>query len=141
MDGQNYVYSQTWARALSLAAGTTYYPTVAGDIGLLLGGLTGISIEALLATTGAGDSITLTVETTNDGAATPAAASWIPSSPSVYDVGNCTTGLTSWVASGATGTTSVELDLDKISKLRVRVKIVVVKAVNNSMLSLFVVGR
>ena len=138
-DGRNYICNQAWATALSLVGGTTYYPTVAGDVGFVLGGITDVSIEALLATTGAGDSITMTFETTN----TPVgiAPTWIPSSAAGYDIVAGAPGATSWVASGATGSNSVEVDFDKINKTRFRVKIVVVKAVNNAALTLFFRGR
>lgn len=131
---QQYV-EQELANALSLAAGTTYYPSSAGAS---MGGYKDLGSDILLATTGAGDSITVTIETTDDTTNPPAAGSWVDITMAGYDLGTNAYGAASFAASGAAGALNKIVDWDNLNSRRFRFKVVVVKAVNNSTLSLWI---
>jgi len=125
---------QELANALGLAAGTTYYPSSAG---MAMGGYKDLGLDIMLATTGAGDSITVTIQATNDTTNPPAAGSWVDVTLAGYDLGTGAASVASYVASGAAGALNKIVDWDNLNCRRFRFVVVVVKAVNNSTLSLW----
>lgn len=131
---QQYV-EQELANALSLAAGTTYYPSSAG---MAMGGYKDLGVDVLLATTGAGDSIVVTLEATNDTTNPPAAGSWVDITLAGWDLNTGAALAPPMTAAGAAGAYNKVVDWDNLNTRRFRFKVVVVKAVNNSTLSLWI---
>ena len=125
---------QCLAAALSLAAGTTYYPSANG---MSMGGFKDLGTEFVLATTGAGDSIVLTLEATNDTTVPPAAGSWQDVTLAGYDLMTGAMAAPPFTAAGAASTVYGIVDWDNLNCRLFRVKIVVVKALNNSTLTIW----
>jgi len=116
----------------------TGYPKLYGWVfDVRTGRLKDLGLDILLATTGAGDSITVTIQATNDTTNPPAAGSWVDVTLAGYDLGTGAASVASYVASGAAGALNKIVDWDNLNCRRFRFVVVVVKAVNNSMLSLW----
>jgi hypothetical protein len=132
---QQYV-EQNLVAALSLGAGTTYYPSSAG---MAMGGFKDLGTALLLVAgaVGAANSITVTLETSNDTTNPP--GTWVDVSVAGYDLGLNVYGIASWAAAAGATTTKI-LDWDNLNCRRFRFKVVVVldgANPNNSTLTLW----
>ena len=127
------VLEQQLAAALSLAAGDTYYPSANGA---LMTGYKDLSVEfILLAGAAAGDSITLTLQISQDTTVPPAVGTWVDVTLAGFDLATGAPSAASYsAAAGATVTDTV--DWDNLDVRQWRIKVTVVKATNNSTITL-----
>ena len=122
-------FEQTLANAVSFGAGGTYYYPSAN--GALMAGFKDLSLEFILSANGAGDSITLTFEISQDTAAAPAAGSWVNVMLSGWDTGAGAAAAASYAAAGVGSTTTGIVDWDELNAKQFRVVLTVVRAVAN----------
>ena len=120
---------QTLASAVAFAATNTYYYPAAN--GALMAGFKDLSLEFILSSNGAGDSITLTFEISQDPAAAPAAGSWVNVMLSGWDTNAGAAAAASYAAAGVGSTVTNILDWDNLNAVHYRVVLAVVRATAN----------
>ena len=127
---------QELANALNLAlTGDYYYPSSAG---MAMGGYKDLGTEFMMSTTNAGNSMTLTVQATDDTTNPPAAGSWVDVTLAGYNLLTGSASAASYVAAGAAGSVPATIvDWDNLNCRRFRVKVAVVYAANNALLTLW----
>jgi len=105
---------------------------------MAMGGYKDLGTEFMMSTTNAGNSMTLTVQATDDTTNPPAAGSWVDVTLAGYNLLTGSASAASYVAAGAAGSVPATIvDWDNLNCRRFRVKVVVVYVANNALLTLW----
>jgi hypothetical protein len=111
---------QELASATAVVVGTAYFPSSAG---MAMGGYKDLGTEFSITTgANAGDTMTLTLEASDDTTNPPAAGSWVTISKAGYDLNANALGAASWVATsvGVALTATYIVDWDNLNCRRFR---------------------